>query len=74
MRYLRRDQEQGLLGTLGEAFTAGAISLLPLREAWQGLEEELGQPLVLVLDQVEEVHTRPQADPAHEWAEPRQAI
>lgn len=78
--YLRRDQEQGLLGTLagalpppnlpqigGGTVTSPAGSQLPpqVGEGWGGVwravEQEANQPLTLILDQVEEHFTRPNA-------------
>lgn len=71
IRYLRRDQEQGLLGTLEaalhpEAAIGDTSEVLDLARAWLAHEEELGRPLLVILDQVEEVYTRPQARRAHE--------
>ena len=71
--YLRRDREKGLLGTLldGIATSAAArraaarASMTPaeaLRLAWLGTETAAGRPLVVVLDQVEEVFTLPSED------------
>jgi len=62
VRYLRRDQQKGLLGTLSEA-------LRPTDEnpslgiAWRAEEARLNRPLVVLLDQVEEAFTRP--NPSH---------
>jgi WD40 repeat protein len=74
IRYLRRDQEQGLLGTLEaalrpEAAVGDTSEVLDLARAWLAREAELGRPLLVILDQVEEVYTRPQADSSHELAE-----
>ena len=73
--YLRRDREKGLLGTLLDALAttvpaaAGSLartgSVQPaqaLRLAWLGTETAAGRPLVVVLDQVEEVFTLPSDD------------
>lgn len=58
VRYLRRRQEVGLLGTLSEALGAEA-SAKSIAEAWASAEESSGKPLLVILDQVEEVYTRP---------------
>ena len=56
--YLRRDQQQGLLGALQAALSdkAGGITLA---EAWAAIEACAGRPLLVILDQAEEVFTRP---------------
>lgn len=52
-RYLRRDQQKGLLATLREGLgPPGGPS--GLGNAWRAAEAALGQPLIVVLDQVEE--------------------
>ena len=61
VRYRRRDQQKGLLGSLRGALQLGAEPTA-LGEAWRAEEGRLGKPLVIFLDQVEEVFTRP--DPA----------
>jgi len=53
VRYLRRQQEGGLLDTLRLAFLPEGVGL-PINEAWRSKERETGKPLVVVLDQVEE--------------------
>ena len=67
--YARREQSAGLLGTLYGALggmelaagsaTAGIASVGDIASAWRAAEERAGKPLVVVLDQVEEVFTRP---------------
>ena len=58
VRYARRDQALGLAGTMREALAiegrAASVS-----NAWRGREMALDQPLILLLDQVEEHYTRP---------------
>ncbi|MCU0503123.1 MAG: CHAT domain-containing protein, partial [Anaerolineae bacterium] len=57
VRYMRRDQAKGLLGTL-----AAGLPVEPdddLASAWGRLEAQCGKPLLVVLDQVEEFFTRP---------------
>lgn len=58
IRYCRRHQELGLLATLQQELTPDRKDL-PFLQAWHTLESERQQPLVLILDQVEEVFTRP---------------
>jgi WD40 repeat protein len=58
VRYQRRDQKEGLLGTFrGALFPEGGD--IHLAVAWRTLEEQLKRPIVIILDQVEEVFTRP---------------
>ena len=59
-RYLRRDAQSGLLGTLRAALAA-AVEPLHLGSAWMKTEREAGKPLLIVLDQAEEAFTRPRA-------------
>jgi hypothetical protein len=66
-RYLRRDQKKGLLATLREALTPSSSSALAA--AWRAAETAIGQPLVVVLDQVEESLTRTDTDRPQELAE-----
>jgi len=61
VRYRRRDEKKGLLGSLRDAFQL-TVEPTALGEAWRAEEARLGKPLVIFLDQVEEVFTRP--DPA----------
>ena len=62
VRYCRRDQQKGLSGSLRDALQLSAEQTDRLNEAWRAEEARLGKPLVIFLDQVEEVFTRP--DPA----------
>ena len=61
VRYRRRDQKKGLLGSLRDALQLSAEPTA-LEEAWRAEEARLGKRMVVFLDQVEEVFTRP--DPA----------
>ncbi len=61
VRYRRRDQKKGLLGSLRDALQLSAEPTA-LDEAWRAEEARLGKRMVVFLDQVEEVFTRP--DPA----------
>lgn len=57
VRYLRRSAG-GLLDTLQRAFLPEAIDV-PIETAWRVKEEQLQKPLIVFLDQVEELYTRP---------------
>ncbi len=64
--YARRDQALGLAGTLatslpGAAEAAGPVTGAELLDRWREIEAATGKPLTLILDQVEEVYTRPNA-------------
>lgn len=60
--YLRRNHQLGLLGTLGNAFTGqgGTLTLAKLYNEWQQLQVKVRKPVVVILDQLEEVFTKPQ--------------
>lgn len=66
LSYLRREQAQGLLGTLMTAFAEGAAHAA---DAWRAVEATQGRPLLVVLDQVEEVFTRANSESPNELAE-----
>lgn len=57
VRYARRDQSQGLLSTLAAAL--GTVAEADLAGAWCDLELQAGRSLLVILDQVEELFTRP---------------
>jgi WD40 repeat protein len=63
-RYVRRDAQRSLLELLLDAL--GERGARPenttLRDAWRTAERETGRPIILFLDQVEEVFTRPRAE------------
>jgi len=59
IRYSRREQEHGLLGTLQKTL-GPADKSRPLSQAWKALERQ--KPVVVILDQVEEAYTRPNND------------
>lgn len=72
--YLRRDFNTGLLGSLRTAFKQADTSVsvtdsMHLGQAWLEAERKLGKPLVIILDQVEEVVTRPNPDLPQEAAD-----
>jgi CHAT domain-containing protein len=58
IRYTRRDQALGLLGTLQEAVADGGDTG-DLAAAWQAIVAREDKPLVVVLDQMEEAYSRP---------------
>ncbi len=60
VRYARRDQNIGLLGTLKR--TIEVEGEIPLTRAWHNLEANLSRPVVIILDQLEERFTRPNKD------------
>ncbi|MCB0191714.1 MAG: CHAT domain-containing protein [Anaerolineae bacterium] len=60
-RYIRRDRDYGLLGSLRRALPRADS----MAEAWLRLDTPK-RPLVVVLDQVEEVYTRPLDGPVNE--------
>lgn len=65
--YLRRSQTSGLKGTLQAGLEVAAGERIT--EAWHATEAKTGKPLIVFLDQGEEVFTRPQAQttPDQEW-------
>jgi len=62
--YARRNPKVGLLPQLEEFLE---VKQGRLRTAWLNLEAESGRPLVIILDQVEEVYTQPGPDGADEF-------
>ncbi|MFN8463940.1 MAG: CHAT domain-containing protein [Caldilineaceae bacterium] len=60
VRYTRRSQDTGLPGALAAAL--GTRDVATIAEAWKEKETGSGRPFVLLVDQVEEVFTRPQRD------------
>jgi WD40 repeat protein len=59
--YARRSEEKGLLGTLKEALRnhVGDMDDQPVEAVWRFIESETCKPLVVILDQAEEMYTRP---------------
>ncbi|MEM7530951.1 MAG: AAA family ATPase [Chloroflexota bacterium] len=71
IRYVRRDQNVGLIGALAEALWQDGPVDKPapanpdaetLAKRWHEVEEAQAQPLIIILDQVEELFTRPNRD------------
>ncbi|TWT93296.1 nSTAND1 domain-containing NTPase [Stieleria varia] len=58
--YLRRDRDRGLLGTVIDAFPDIVEDRSP-KETWLEHEAKTGRPLTIILDQLEEIETRPNA-------------
>lgn len=67
VRYMRHDQEKGLLGTLAAGLPIGLDD--DLASAWRRLEAQSDRPLLVVVDQVEEYFTRPNPKQPHEMAD-----
>jgi len=60
VRYRRRSQELGLLGGLAAELGCGSLEPQAIEEAWRARENSQGaKPLLILLDQVEEIFTRP---------------
>ncbi len=57
--YLRRNQQLGLLGTTAQALGISKEHPSELGSAWRDVEQQYAKPLLLILDQIEEVFTRP---------------
>jgi len=72
--YLRRHQERGLLGTIRQGLGLSKEEELSLSSAWLAREEQTGKPVALIVDQVEEVFTRPNSDPHSELRDFLQAL
>ena len=70
--YLRRG-DKGLLNTLKQAFIPDAAKV-PIEKAWQVTEEQLHKPLIVFLDQVEELFTRPLAEAPDELEQLLKAV
>jgi len=71
-RYLR-DTANDLLGTLKRVQTPASANV-PIAAAWRHREEQLGKPLIVFLDQVEELYTHPSASTADELEQLLQAL
>jgi hypothetical protein len=68
MRYRRRDKEAGLLGTLDQVFWAEDSQKSGSRD-WVAAEARFGKPLVVIIDQVEEVYTPPRTGQPNELSD-----
>ena len=65
--YLRRTKDEPINDTLThELKKRSGAETLPILEAWQAIERQQGKPLLVILDQIEEIFTRPIGDPVHE--------
>lgn len=67
VRYTRRSQAEGLTCTLADALQVPADG--DLAAAWRAQETAGGRPYVVVIDQVEEVFTRPHPERPDELAQ-----
>lgn len=70
--YLRRS-DRGLLETLQSVFVAD-VTESGLDTAWRDQEEKSGKPLIVFLEQVEEIFTRPAEDAPDEMVQFIQAL
>ena len=52
VRYLRRDGKLGIVGTLEKELSSNPVN------GWHALEECINKPLIIILDQIEELFTR----------------
>lgn len=68
VRYERRETTLGLGNSLRLAFPM-EFRKLSRRDAWIAAEKQLGRPLVIVLDQIEEAFTKPNPQQPNELAE-----
>jgi WD40 repeat protein len=67
--YVRRIQKKGLIGSLEESLQRASSNSdhLSLGEKWRQIESQTNKPLVVILDQVEEVYTHPNKDLPNEF-------
>lgn len=72
VRYRRR-AAGGLLAMLRSALSP-ELSEEPIETSWRANEEKLNRPLILFLDQVEELYTRPLAEVADELSQLLKAV
>ena len=72
-QYLRRDSARSLLELLTQSLRGRgdgvAADAETLGDAWRAAEAATGRPVIVVLDQVEEVFTKPSADHPRDLAE-----
>jgi WD40 repeat protein len=68
VRYCRRDPQKGLTASLCGALQV-ATEQTALDEGWRAEETRIGKPLLVFLDQVEEVFTHPDPSKPHELDE-----
>jgi len=77
-RYRRRDHDAGLAADLTAALrfptSDQPAADPPLHDAWRTREAEVRKPLVIILDQVEEVFTRPHPNRPDELADFLQVV
>jgi formylglycine-generating enzyme required for sulfatase activity len=68
VRYRRRDLQEGLSGSLRNALHL-TDEQTTLNDGWRAQEAQLGKPIFVFLDQIEEVFTRPNPEKPHELDE-----
>jgi WD40 repeat protein len=66
VQYRRRERDLGITQTLAAALGIHAGSDAAIGATWQAIEAHEGRPLTIILDQVEEVYTRPQPEETDE--------
>jgi WD40 repeat protein len=69
--YTQRNLEKGLAGTVTDAmndFLSGILTepQSPLLDTWKQIETQTGKPLIIIIDQAEEVFTAPNPNLPHE--------
>jgi len=74
VKYARRDQALGIFGTLsanvlGKTVASGDGPDTDLLARWRAVEAETIRPLTVILDQVEEVYTRPKESMPNEMGD-----
>ena len=77
IRYVRRDQELGLLASIkiqlmGEEYEAknlDSTKSIRLQDDWHDLEKKSNKPALIIVDQIEECWTRPNPQQPQELAE-----
>ncbi|MEM7530952.1 MAG: AAA family ATPase [Chloroflexota bacterium] len=71
IHYVRRDRDEGMIGALAQALWTGEIApdkpdAETLAQRWHEVEQQMEQPLIIILDQMEELFTRSNPDQPHE--------
>ncbi|MEM7530954.1 MAG: CHAT domain-containing protein [Chloroflexota bacterium] len=71
IHYVRRDCDKGMIGTLAQALWMGDSppdnpDTETIAHQWHKVEQQTNQPLIVILDQAEELFTRPNHDQPNE--------
>ncbi|MEZ4734499.1 MAG: CHAT domain-containing protein [Caldilineaceae bacterium] len=76
--YRRRDHAAGLIADLTAALGLPTddqpVAAPPWHDIWRTREAEVQKPVVMILDQIEEIFTRPHSDQPHELADFLQVV